>query len=809
MATVPMDARKVARCRALAGEIADDVQSYIDAHTTVGVERTILRAYGADGVDDQGAPLVNTAVERYREAGLLGRGIALPLGRALLAGAANPQEAAERLAFGPELDRARGRTRTGRGPRGASAPHRGRPRPHRPRTRRRARRSGAASRRARRRSSTSSSPRATSTTTRCRPRRPPHAGADIVAVIRATAQSLLDYVPHGATTEGYGGTFATQENFRIIRRALDEASERVGRYIQQTNYSSGLCMAEIAWMAAVERLDMLLNDAMYGILFRDINMCRTFVDQYVSRRFIARAGIVINTGEDNYLTTADAVEKAHTVLASQFINEAFALRAGLREEQMGLGHAYEIDPWLEDSLSPRDRAGAARPADLRPAPHQVDAADQAQDGRHLLRPRARRDVRPRRRHDQAEHRAPRDVQRGDPQPAPHGPVPRAQGDALRLTAPASTSATRSSSSPTGSSARRAEQVLDEALAAPRGGASASRSGSAIARGAFADVKRTRTGGKGYAGVVPRSDDYVNPLLEALEAQATARSLPRRLAALDCQLDRWRARGRARCYRSVAPCIPRAPSEPLRAYGDREGDGMVQLSFVLELPPSARAREAAKRFAEMHGLARADRRDDGGVLGGHLVLRRLRPLAARGRRRRRSTSPEVRTEALSRDEIEQRISTRLGRKIVVVGACTGSDAHTVGIDAILNYKGYAGDKGLESYKGFEVYNLGAQVENETLAARARAVARRRDPRQPGDHAAKLPQGERPRARRAPRAAGMAAARSSCSSAARAWTTRSPSSSASTPGSARAPSRATSRRTSSSECAGGSTPRAPAP
>src|SRR5207248_3168728 len=162
-------------------------------------------------------------------------------------------------------------------------------------------------------------------------------GADVIAVIRATAQSLLDYVPEGATTEGFGGTFATQENFKIIRRALDEATTEYGRYIHQTNYSSGLCMSEIAWMAAVERLDMLLNDAMYGILFRDINMCRTFVDQYVSRRFIARAGIVINTGEDNYLTTADAVEKAHTVLSSQFINEAFAHRAGLVDGQLGLG----------------------------------------------------------------------------------------------------------------------------------------------------------------------------------------------------------------------------------------------------------------------------------------------------------------------------------------------------------------------------------------------------------------------------------------------------------------------------------------
>src|SRR5580704_8507815 len=108
MATVPMDVRQVARCRELAGEIADDVQRFIDRHTTVGVERTILRAYGAEGVDDQGAPLVNTAVDRYREAGLLGRGIAFFLGRALLAGAASVQDAAERLAFAPELDRAEG-----------------------------------------------------------------------------------------------------------------------------------------------------------------------------------------------------------------------------------------------------------------------------------------------------------------------------------------------------------------------------------------------------------------------------------------------------------------------------------------------------------------------------------------------------------------------------------------------------------------------------------------------------------------------------------------------------------------------------
>ncbi len=165
--------------------------------------------------------------------------------------------------------------------------------------------------------------------------------------------------------------------------------------------------------------------------------------------------------------------------------------------------------------------------------------------------------------------------------------------------------------------------------------------------------------------------------------------------------------------------PTAPSKPLRAYGDREGDGMVQLSFVLELPPGAKAREAAKRFAEMHGLqdplvATMEPAAEG--FSFFVVYGHSRHAVDPGE----IDVPEVRTESLSREDIEHRIKTRLARKIVVVGACTGSDAHTVGIDAILNYKGYAGDKGLESYKGFEVYNLGAQVENAQLAARARAL-----------------------------------------------------------------------------------------
>ncbi len=165
--------------------------------------------------------------------------------------------------------------------------------------------------------------------------------------------------------------------------------------------------------------------------------------------------------------------------------------------------------------------------------------------------------------------------------------------------------------------------------------------------------------------------------------------------------------------------PENPPLPLRAYGDREGDGMVQMSFVLPLPPSAKAREAAKRFAAEHGLreplvATMEECAKGYsyfVVYGHSV----HSVDA-------STIdvPEVRTEPLTREDIEHRIKARLGRKLIVVGACTGSDAHTVGIDAILNYKGYAGDKGLESYKGFEAFNLGAQVENDQLSERARAL-----------------------------------------------------------------------------------------
>ena len=234
----------------------------------------------------------------------------------------------------------------------------------------------------------------------------------MIAVIRSTGQSLLDYVPEGATREGFAGTYATQENFRLMRAALDETSRELGRYVRLTNYASGLCMPEIAALAGLERLDMMLNDSMYGILFRDINPVRTFVDQRFSRQIHARAGIIINTGEDNYLTTADAVDAAHTVTTSQLLNEYFAKEAGLEDWQLGLGHAFEIDPDVPDSFRLELAHAHARARAVPEGPAEVDAADPAHDRRRVPRLPARRVLQPGRCADRPGHPAGRHDDRG-------------------------------------------------------------------------------------------------------------------------------------------------------------------------------------------------------------------------------------------------------------------------------------------------------------------------------------------------------------------------------------------------------------
>ena len=342
-----LPAKKIEKARKLAQAIAAPVQKYIAKHTSVTVERATLRLLGADGADANGVPVPNLVVDSIKAS--LSSGAARYYLSALVRRGVEPAELNKELAGGLDLSKLPLAER-GVIEKKAAELMRGLDKRISANVDTRDRwleKSGKAIK----------SPMlyvivATGNIYEDvkQAQAAAEQGADIVAVIRTTAQSLLDYVPFGPTTEGFGGTYATQENFRIMRAALDQTSEKIGRYVRLVNYCSGLCMPEIAAMGALERLDMMLNDSMYGILFRDINMYRTFVDQNFSRMINARADIIINTGEDNYLTTSDAVEKAHTVLASQFINERFAKNAGMASRLMGLGHAFEMDPTIKNGF---------------------------------------------------------------------------------------------------------------------------------------------------------------------------------------------------------------------------------------------------------------------------------------------------------------------------------------------------------------------------------------------------------------------------------------------------------------------------
>jgi beta-lysine 5,6-aminomutase alpha subunit len=337
-----LDPAVVREARELAARAGQPIVEMARTHTTVSVERAVLRLAGLQGADPDGMPWVNRLVDAVRESTGLEHGVALPAWDALLTGGHGDLGT---LAEAAAQGKVKFRLPAGDDAAGARAA------------------AGAALGRGIARIDANRAQRQQMIEETSEPRKPwiylivatgdiyediPQAqaaareGADIIAVIRSTGQSLLDYVPEGATREGFAGTYATQENFRLMRAALDETSRELGRYVRLTNYASGLCMPEIASLAGLERLDMMLNDCMYGIIFRDINPRRTFIDQRFSRQIHARAGIIINTGEDNYLTTADAVDAAHTVVVSK--------EAGLADSQLGLGHAFEINPALPDSF---------------------------------------------------------------------------------------------------------------------------------------------------------------------------------------------------------------------------------------------------------------------------------------------------------------------------------------------------------------------------------------------------------------------------------------------------------------------------
>jgi beta-lysine 5,6-aminomutase alpha subunit len=504
---------KVAKARQIAGDIAANVQEFVGLYTTVAVERTLCRLMGIDGIDEKEAPLPNVLVDELKNQGVLGQGVLYYLGNAIAETGLAPQEIAEQVSKGllnitqisshtedeinaalqPYIDASIERIKANRKRREEMITRLG---------------EGA------------------------RPyiyvivatgniyedvvqaQAAARQGADIIAVIRTTGQSLLDYVPFGATTEGFGGTFATQGNFRIMRSALNEVSEEVGRYIRLCNYCSGLCMPEIAVMGALEGLDVMLNDALYGILFRDINMQRTMIDQYFSRVINGFAGVIINTGEDNYLTTADAYEEARTVLASDLINEQLALLAGLPEEQMGLGHAFEMNPEMENGFL-YELAQAQMTREIFPnAPLKYMPPTKFMTG-NIFRGQIQNAL-----FNEISIWTGQGIQLlGMITEAVHTPFMSdrflAIENARYIFSNMKNIGEETEFKNGGIIQSRAQQVLDQALELLM---QIEKEGlfNALEKGIFADVKRPRNGGKGLNGVTEKGENYINPFIKIMK-----------------------------------------------------------------------------------------------------------------------------------------------------------------------------------------------------------------------------------------------------------------------------------------------------
>ena len=152
---------------------------------------------------------------------------------------------------------------------------------------------------------------------------------------------------------------------------------------------------------------------------------------------------------------------------------------------------------------------------------------------------------------------------------------------------------------------------------------------------------------------------------------------------------------------------------VRPYGDTLDDGAVQLSFTLPVPDGPKGREAARLFVEKLGFKHAE------VVHSQALAEGFSFYVAYGKTETSIDFDAVHIEEATGDKVYNMyeacdvIKEKLGRKVVVVGACTGFDAHTVGIDAIMNMKGYNHHYGLERYSEIEAFNLGAQVPNEKL------------------------------------------------------------------------------------------------
>lgn len=160
-------------------------------------------------------------------------------------------------------------------------------------------------------------------------------------------------------------------------------------------------------------------------------------------------------------------------------------------------------------------------------------------------------------------------------------------------------------------------------------------------------------------------------------------------------------------------------EKLKPYGDTMNDGKVQLSFTLPIMNDEKGDEAAKELARKMGVL-DPLVADSIALDNEFTMYIVYGSVSHSVNYNKIEVDTVDTDVFSKYEIEDLISKNFEKDIVVVGASTGTDAHTVGIDAIMNMKGFAGHYGLERYKGVDAYNMGSQVENEEMIEKALKV-----------------------------------------------------------------------------------------
>ena len=155
---------------------------------------------------------------------------------------------------------------------------------------------------------------------------------------------------------------------------------------------------------------------------------------------------------------------------------------------------------------------------------------------------------------------------------------------------------------------------------------------------------------------------------------------------------------------------------IRPYGDTMNDGKVQVSFTLPVDDGEKAIFAALELGKMMGIEEPS-------VAYHVSLDKgytyfvLYGTLKHSIDYTKIKVESVEIEAMTIKEINDFIQTKIKRKLIVIGATTGTDAHTVGIDAIMNMKGFAGHYGLERYEMIDAYNFGSQVSNETFVKKA--------------------------------------------------------------------------------------------